>query len=100
MKYFTNTNNLEEMLAQYRDMKQELTPAMDALKNLENTIKAHVKETGETAEVEGASISIRNGYTRVSWDSTALAGFAVVHPEINEFKTVREIGPSVTIKVN
>ena len=65
-----------------------------------NLIKAHVKETGETAEVEGASISIRNGYTRVSWDSKALAGFAVVHPEINEFKTVREIGPSVTIKVN
>lgn len=91
--------NLSEMLAQYRDMKAELAPALAALGELEKSIKTHVLETGETAEIDGASVSIRNGYERVSWDGKALAGYAVAHPEIEQFKSVSAVKPTVVIKV-
>ena len=92
--------NLEDLLEIYRDMKADLAPAIQELKELEKTLKAHVMETGEGAEVDGAAISIRSGYTRTSWDGRALKGYAAAHPEILEFQTVKEIGPAVVIKVS
>ena len=100
MQYFTKSDEatLEEMLEQYRDMTQELQPALDHLKTLKKRIQEHVLETGQIAEVEGAKVSIRNGYTRTSWDSKALAGYAAIRPEILQFKTEREIGPAAVVK--
>ena len=91
--------NLELLLEMYRDMKTELQPALDQLKAIENDIKKHVKETGEVAEIDGASVSLRHGYTRTSWDGKALKGYAAAHPEILEFCKERQVGPSAVIKV-
>lgn len=91
--------NLDEMLAEYRDMFIELSPHIDALENLKRLIVAHVKETGETGNTEGVTVKIRSGYERVSWDGKALAGYAAAHPEIETFKSVSAVGPSVTIAV-
>lgn len=101
MQYFVTENEatLEEMLEQYRDMQQELQPALDALNTLKKRIQSHVLETGQIAEVEGAKVSIRRGYVRTSWDSKALDGYAAAHPEIERFRTEREIGPSAVVKV-
>ena len=91
--------NLELNLQMYAEMKAELQPALDLLKALEKEIKAHVLESGEVAEVDGASVSIRNGYTRTSWDGKALTGYAAAHPEIEQFCKRSEIKPSAVIKV-
>lgn len=90
---------LEDLLATYRDMKAELKPALDQLSAMEKAIKAHVLETGEVCEIDGAAVSIRNGYTRKSWDSKALTGYAAAHPEIMQFCKESEIGPAAVIKV-
>ena len=87
------------MLVCYRDMKNDLQPMMAELKNMEKFIKEHVMETGEVVEIDGASVSIRNGYTRTSWDSRALSGYAAAHPEIQQFCKQSEIKPSAVIKV-
>ena len=92
-------NDLESMLNELVAMKAEAAPMLDAIKTLEKQIRQHVSDTGEVAEVDGAVVSIRNGYTRTSWDGKALNGFAAAHPEILEFKTEKQIGPSVAIKV-
>lgn len=90
---------LEAALQTLVDMKREAAPLLAQIKDIESAIKNHVLETGETAEVEGASVSVRNGYTRVSWDSKALQGYAAAHPAIEKFMKVSEVGPSVIIKV-
>lgn len=90
---------IEELLVEYRDLKVELTPALDHMKALEKRIKAELLATGEKPDVDGVTVSYRNGYVRTSWDSKALAGYAAAHPEIERFRTEREIGPSVSIKV-
>jgi len=91
--------NLELALEMYSEMKEELAPALATLKTLEKEIKAHVLATGEVAAVDGASVKIRNGYTRKSWDGRALTGYAAAHPEILDFCKVSEVGPSAVIKV-
>lgn len=90
---------LDEMLEMYRDMKSELSPMIEDMKLLEKQIKAHVKETGETGNVDGVDVKIRNGYERTSWDGKALKGYAAAHPEIMEFCKVTSIAPSVSIKI-
>ena len=92
--------NLNDALTIYRDMSQELAPMLAELKELESQIKAHVKETGETGDVDGVTVKISKGYERASWDGKALKGYAAAHPEISEFCKVTAVGPSVSIKVN
>ena len=91
--------NIELLLEVYRDMKLELQPAIDQLKAIEKDIKKHVLETGEVAEIDGASVSIRNGYERKSWDNKALTGYAAAHPEIGQFCKVSAVKASAVIKV-
>lgn len=91
---------LDEMLEMYRDMKNELAPMLDDMNVLEEQIKAHVKETGETGNVDGVTVKIKNGYERTSWDGKALKGYAAAHPEIEQFMKVTTVAPSVTIKVD
>jgi hypothetical protein len=91
--------NLNELLTQYRDMYVELQPAIDQMNALKNQISEHVKETGETGDVDGVKVSIRKGSSRRTWDSKALAGYATAHPEIEKFSSVKISAPAVTIKV-
>ena len=97
-KYYQD-DGLEKMLEAYRDMKAELQPMLTELKSMEKHIKDRVMETGEVVEIDGASVSIRKGYTRSSWNGKALTGYGAAHPEIMQFCTEREIGPAAVIKV-
>ena len=90
---------LEQLLKDYRESKIELQPMLTELKNMEKHIKQLVMDTGEVAEIDGASVSIRNGYTRSSWNTKGLDALASLHPWILQQRTEREIGPSVVIKV-
>lgn len=91
--------NLTESLEQLRDMKQELGPAIAKVGRLEKKIKQHILDTGETAEVKGVTIRLRTGYTRITWNSKALEGYAVAHPDILALRSESEIKPSVSIRV-
>lgn len=95
----TQEPTIKDQLRRLRDMKAELQPHIDNMKALEKQIKAHLLETGEKPDVDGVTVSFRRGYVRTSWDSKALNGYAAAHPEIEQFRTEREIGPSVSIKV-
>jgi hypothetical protein len=93
--------NLEEMLQEYRDMKIELAFPLERLKKLETQIKDVVRETGETAEIDGAYIKVTTPKkARVRWDTKALEGFAAAHPELLELKTEYWAKPSVRIVVD
>ena len=90
---------LESLLAEYRDAEIAVQPMLIQLKNMERHIKKLVMETGEVAEIKGASVSIRKGYTRSRWNGKALAGYGAAHPEIMQFCTEHEAGPAAVIKV-
>lgn len=93
--------NLEELLTEYRDMKIELAFPLERLSVLEKQIKDIVKETGETAEIEGARIKVTPPKNpRARWNTKALEGFAAAHPELLELKTEYWPSPSVRIIVD
>jgi len=87
--------DLNEKIIKLYAMKAEAQPYLDAIKALETEIKAHCLETGEAHPC----ISYRSGYERVSWDSKALVGYAAAHPEIEVFRKVSIVSPSVSIKI-
>lgn len=89
---------VSEKLAQLRDMKAELGPALAEMKRLENEIKAELLETGEKVNVDGVTVTFRKGGLSTRWDSKALEGYAIAYPEVLEFKTVSERKASVAFK--
>ena len=94
------TESLEQMLAEYRDMKIELAFPLEQLSKLEKDIKDHVRETGETAEIEGAKITVTPPKKpRVKWDMKGLEGVAALNPKILALKTEYWAAPSVRITV-
>lgn len=93
------TESLNDLLLAYRGMVNKYQHHIDDMNAIKKEITQHVKETGETGDVEGVTVSIRKGGTRTTWDSKALVGYAAAHPEIDQFKSVKTTAPSVVIKV-
>lgn len=75
-------------------MRVEIQPMLDAIKEQEDAIREHVLKTGELHD----RVQIRDEYTRVSWDSRALEGFASAHPEILQFRKESTVKRTVVIK--
>ena len=105
-KEFPARDNKAELMArvmtllnQYRDLHLALAPQLTAIENIKKEIAGLVLECGQGISVEGASASIRSGYTRVTWDGKMLDGFALVHPEIAGARKESEVKPTVVIKV-
>ena len=89
---------LEQLLKTFRDKKVELALPLEQLSNLENKIKNHVRDTGETAEIEGARITVTAPKNpRVKWDTKALEGIAVMNPKILALKT--EYWPAASVRI-
>ena len=66
----------------------------EKISDLEKEIKSDVLEHGET--VKGSYLQAVWNKGRVSWNSKALEGFAVAHPEIAAFR--KQGKPSITIR--
>jgi len=73
-------------------------PFADDARILEDEIKAEVLESGKKYKHELANVTYRKGYTRASWDTKKLDGFAAAHPEIMEFKKETEVNATASIK--
>ena len=80
------------------DLDAEYTPRMaavtEASTSLESDIKQQILAAGETAK--GTRLMAVYNKGRVSWDTKALDGYAVAHPEMSAFRS--EGAPSVTIR--
>lgn len=96
-----------EILAKVGEIKAEFAPKFEALENdtaylekkqeaetLTEDIKAEVIAAGET--VKGSCLMAVYAKGRVSWDTKALDGYCVAHPEVEQFKKIGE--PSVSIR--
>ena len=90
---------VESLLIQYRNLSHALAPQLATLDAVKKELNTLVLELGAPVEVDGASASIRSGYTRTTWDGDKLDGFAVVYPEILAFRKESAVKPSVTVKV-
>jgi len=89
------TQEIKEKLA---EIDAEFDPKIDALSQqksmLEADIKQEVLSAGRT--VKGTYHSFVWSKPRVSWDTKALDGYALAHPEIQQFRT--EGNPSVSVR--
>ena len=95
----TPESELKVLLAQWRNLKSTLQPTLELLNDLENKIKSRVTDLGEPVRISGASATIRNGYTRETWDGKALNGYAAAHPEILQFRSETAVKPAVVLKM-
>jgi len=90
---------IEVLLDQYSAMKAEFQPAIDQLDNMAAEIKSRVLALGQEVSYGNVSVTLRASYQKESWDSKALAGYAVVHPEIEQLKKVTTVQKAAVIKV-
>lgn len=95
-----NVSELESLLTEYRDLKVEMAYYLEVLRTLEKRIKAHVKETGETAEIDGARVIVRPSKPRERWDPQGLTAYAITNPDILQYKTMTTYSPAVIIQVD
>ena len=89
------TQEIKEKLA---EIDAEFDPKIEQILQeksmLEADIKAEVLQAGRT--VKGTYHSFVWSKPRVSWDTKALDGYALAHPEITQFRT--EGSPSVSVR--
>lgn len=83
------------MMNEKRAVKEaEYIPKMQ---ELEKQIKAEIVKQAKPFKCMWGEATYRKGYERTSWDSKALAGYAAAHPEIEKFKKVAKVEPTVGI---
>lgn len=88
-----------EMVKEFAAIGERIAPQLKMMADLKKSIESHMKKTGEEFDCDAVKITRRKGYIRTSWNSQALIGYAVAHPEINEFKKTSVVKESLTIKV-
>ena len=88
----------EELRQTLKDIEAEFAGRSEIVNekiaSLEKEIKAEVLEHGET--VKGTHLKAVWNKGRVSWNSKALEGYAVAHPEVAAFR--KEGKPSISIR--
>ena len=83
----------------YEKLYLELAPKIALLEKLKEGIKGEVLEIGESASHGKVKATYKKGYSRVTWDSKGLDGYAVAHPEVRALREEKEYGASVSITV-
>jgi len=80
--------------ARYEELKEHLDTARGMETTVTGSIKQSVLEIKES--VKGSLLHAVYATGRASWDTKALEGYAVAHPEVFQFKKIGE--PSVSIR--
>lgn len=88
-------DELLEVLQAKRAEKEALY--LPKMKELEEQIKAEVIKQGKAFKCMWGAVTYKKGHDRVSWDSKALSGYAAAHPEIEVFKNITKVAPSVNV---
>lgn len=90
---------VQTLFERYEELYLSLRSEVEELERLKKEIKSYVLEAGETISHGRVKATYKRGYTRTYWDGSGLKGYAVAHPEINNFRKDREYGPSVSVSV-
>lgn len=88
--------DLEAQLAPIRNRIEHLRKPME---KLETAIREEALRTAYSGESHGVKVSYRKGYTRTSWDSKKLEGYAMAHPEILGARKESTIKPNASVKI-
>ena len=92
-------DEIKKLMEEYSAMSAEVQPLIDLLETKKKDLAAAVMEYGKPVEHINIKAELREGYTRETWDSKALAGYAIAHPEIAVFNKSTTVKPTVAIKV-
>lgn len=91
---------IDEIIA---DMEEKRAEKADEyaprIQELNEQIKAEILKNGKSFKCEWGSATYRKGRTTITWNDDALMGYAVDHPEILKFRTVKTGEPSVSLKI-
>lgn len=91
--------DLEERLRLAREFLNNTEPDRRIkIAALRTRILCKAEATGHGAKGSGYEVAYRRGYTRGSWDSKGLQGYAKHDPTIMEFYSESEVAPSISIK--
>ena len=102
--------NVQDLLRDYRQEYDLQMPAIrklaaalqkrrERLDALEKEIEAVVVAEGQSERGFGITVTYRSGYTRTSWNTEGLNGYAVAHPQILTFRKETDVKPTVAMKV-
>jgi len=67
------------------------------MQEIEEKIRTEILKQGKPFKCMWGVATYKKGYERASWDSKALAGYAAAHSEIEKFKKVTVVAPTVSI---
>lgn len=81
---------IEDIRAEYA---VKSSAAAENIEQLQNEIKAAVKELGASVKSDLLHAVFSSG--RTTWDSKGLDGYVVAHPEVEKFKKVGEASVSI-----
>ena len=85
----TLPSTLADLFDEYATLKYQYDPILTRINTLEETIKAQVKETGETCP----GIVIGKTYQRINWQTDQLVALSAQLPQILDCKTVTAVTP-------
>ena len=81
--------SLTTMMTEYADLRLKYDSVITRVNTLEEAIKAHVKETGETC----SGIVVGTPYQRINWRTAQLVELSAQLPEILLCKTETTVRP-------
>lgn len=91
----TSVQDIDAQITQLQTQRATRTADQDAaIADLENRIRKSTIARGET--VHGTDLLAVYVSGRVTWDTKALDGYAVAHPEVSQFRITGE--PTVQIR--
>ena len=97
-------DDLAAVFAHYRDVKIEFVWPTLRLASLEKKMREHIKDTGETADIDGAKITFRKGSEITGINAKALLKAAAEDPAlqavIEPYVKITKRAPGISFKVD
>lgn len=91
---------LNKEIEELRTVRDNIAePYLAAIQKHEENIKKEIIERQKTYHCSFGQAIFRKGARKVVWNDDALLGYAVEHPEIEQFRTESEGKASVVLKI-
>ena len=94
-----NMHDIYTLMEEYERLYREMLPIREKLDSLKKDIKSVVLQGGNAISHGAVTATYRKGYTRVSWDSKGLDGYAVANPGVLHFRRESKVKSTVSISV-
>jgi len=94
----TIEEQLQLALTEYSILQRKLKPLLAEQKELRATIKALTLNGWQAITFAGVEVTIRAGSQRITWDTAGLTRYGQTHPEIFNFRRIKNVDPTISIK--